>query len=164
MEYSLSSSERPILPVCYRVPHRFQGEVAKEIYWERKFSKKQRWRQFLSPRASKTTEWQHGDSWDTVCSPLNTSMTNSGIQTRVIIVIYRWFTLIFDAELVLFYAWVEGKRRLSSFWLPTHQAVCTGSRVSFKQAGSVNEAAGHQIHLFSCKTTSSLALVAMTGR
>ena len=24
-------------------------------------------------RASKTTEWQHGDSWDTVCSSLNTS-------------------------------------------------------------------------------------------
>lgn len=83
---------------------------------------------------------------------------------RVIIVIYRWFKLIFVAKLVLFYAWVEGKRRLSSFWLPTHQAVCTGSRVSFKQAGSVNEAAGQQIHLFSCKTTSSLALVAMTGR
>ncbi len=92
MEYSLSSSERLILPVCYRVPHRFQVEVAKEIYWERKFSKKQRWRQFLSPRASKTTEWQHGDSWDTVCSSPNTYMTKRCCLNGVIIDITRYFT------------------------------------------------------------------------
>lgn len=46
---------------------------------------------------------------------------------RVIIVTYTLPELFFDVKLVLFRAWVERKCPPSSFWLPTHQARCTGS-------------------------------------
>lgn len=37
------------------------------------------------------------------------------------------FSVIFDVYFVLCCAWVDRKRRPSSFWQPTHQARCTGS-------------------------------------
>lgn len=101
MEYSLSSSERPFIASLFQGTTSFSG--SKEIHWERKFSKKQRWRRFLSPRASKTTEWQHGDSWDTVCRSPNTSTGEKKVlfRKRVIIATYTLPELIFfDVKLV----------------------------------------------------------------
>lgn len=126
-EYSLSSSERPLLPVCYRATRRFQVEVAKEIYWERKFSKNKDGDSSFLPELQRRQndnmaipEIQYAVLW-------TLQWAKKCCLERVITATYTLSKLFFDVKSVLFHAWVERKRRASSFRLPTHQARCTGS-------------------------------------
>lgn len=115
------------MAVCYRVPHRFQVEGAKGICWERKFSKNKDGDSSFLPELQRRQN-------DNMAIPeiqyavLRTVQRQNCCEEIVINVVYTLHLLFFVLDTFFWRAWVERKRRPSSFWLPTHQARCTGSQ------------------------------------